>query len=54
MIPEGSGGGLSAALVEAKTGDILWYKRIAGASDMETPDGTLKSVRQLLADFPSP
>jgi len=54
MIPEGSGGGLSAALVEAKTGDILWYKRVAGASDMETPDGTLKSVRQLLADFPAP
>jgi hypothetical protein len=54
IIPEGSGGVLSAALIDAKTGDILWYKRAVDASDLETPDGTLKSIRQLLSDFPPP
>lgn len=53
-IPEGSGGVLSAALVDAKTGDILWYKRAFDVSGLETPEGALTSVRQLLADFPPP
>ena len=42
-----------ASLVDLKTGDILWFSRLARASgDLRTPSAAKESVAALLKDFP--
>ena len=42
-----------ASLVDLKTGDVLWFSRLARASgDLRTPSAAAESVETLLKDFP--
>ncbi len=42
-----------ASLVDLKTGDVLWFSRLARASgDLRTPSAAAESVKTLLKDFP--
>jgi hypothetical protein len=52
VVPPGSRGVVSAALVDAHTGSILWYKRSGSASGMNESDGSKTTVLQLMSDFP--
>lgn len=51
-VPAGSGGVVSVALIDARSGAILWYRRSSSVSDMDEMEGSAKAVTQLLTDFP--
>src|SRR5438128_657255 len=54
IIPQMGATLMNAALVDARTGDILWYNfdRADGAYDLRDPVSATSFVRKLLAKFP--
>jgi hypothetical protein len=50
----GGGTFLAAALVNAQTGDVVWYKHVVSPSayDLRDPESAQQLVETLLADFP--
>ena len=42
-----------ASLVDLKSGDIVWFNRLArGGGDLRTPENAMESVKLLLANLP--
>ena len=42
-----------AALIDVRSGDIVWFNRLArGVGDMRQPEGALETARVLLTDLP--
>ncbi len=56
LIPEMGSTILSAALVDARTGDIVWYNfdRASGTFDLRDPASASVFVKNLFSRFPSP
>ncbi len=56
LIPRGGVTALSIALVDGKTGVVLWYifARSEGGHDLRKPDSASSLVEQLLTEFPIP
>lgn len=43
-----------ASLVDLKTGDVVWFRRLArGTGDLRTADEAEETISELLADFPA-
>ena len=56
IIPQlGGGTDLQAALVDGRSGDLLWYHAVGGGAghDLRDPESAASLVKNLFSEFPS-